>query len=119
MGQVIGSSRRAREDDGAEALEPAAKRLKTTESDNGLAEDSIVADLIAVAPTPSGAEPSKPKYILEDLLPPSRSLLSSLNLPERPADRINFTMEADVGITEYVGKDVPAIQGIIKQRCRH
>jgi tRNA pseudouridine13 synthase len=121
MGQVINSSRREREDDDHEALEPAAKRVKTEDGDNGVAEDFIDADTdpIAVAPISLEADQSKPKYIVEDLLPPSRSLLSSQDLYERPADRVNFTMEADVGITEYVGRDVPPIQGIIKQRCSY
>jgi tRNA pseudouridine13 synthase len=108
MAQAIDSSRREREDDGAE--EPASKRMKPDEGDNGMAEDSVLGR------NSSETDPSKSKYILEDLLPPSRSLLPSQGLYERREDQINFTMEADVGITEYVGREVPPIQGIIKQR---
>jgi hypothetical protein len=26
-------------------------------------------------------------------------------------------LETDVGISEYVGRDIPPVQGVIKQRC--
>ncbi|KDQ20751.1 hypothetical protein BOTBODRAFT_50816 [Botryobasidium botryosum FD-172 SS1] len=57
----------------------------------------------------------QPRYIFEDLLPPSRSLIFPAPLPA-PADDAYRVLEVDVGISEYIGKDVPAIQGIIKQR---
>lgn len=63
------------------------------------------------------SETAQPKYVNEDLLPPSRALLPSAKLSDRPSDQQNLTFEADVGISEYVSSDVPPIQGIIKQRC--
>lgn len=47
------------------------------------------------------------------VLPPSHKLL---NLPPRDPKEITF-LEGDVGISEYVGKGVSKIDGIIKQRC--
>lgn len=61
-------------------------------------------------------EDGKPQYIFEDLLPPSRSLIFPAALPT-PTDDAYRVMEVDVGIAEYIDKDVRAIQGIIKQRC--
>jgi len=51
----------------------------------------------------------------EHILPPSHSLLG-VPLPVAVQGRaINFR-ETDVGISEYVGKGVSKIEGIIKQR---
>ncbi|EJD53740.1 tRNA pseudouridine synthase D [Auricularia subglabra TFB-10046 SS5] len=47
---------------------------------------------------------------MEDILPPSIVLV---NRDRKDAYRIS---ERDVGITEYIAKDVPCIDGIIKQR---
>ncbi|KAH7107274.1 tRNA pseudouridine synthase D [Auriculariales sp. MPI-PUGE-AT-0066] len=46
----------------------------------------------------------------EDLLPPSSRLFRAQR------ERSDRVQEQDVGITEYVCKDVPALDGIIKQR---
>jgi tRNA pseudouridine13 synthase len=49
-------------------------------------------------------------------LPPSHALLG---VPPPISDGLVFRiMETDVGISEYVGRDVPKIHGIIKQRFR-
>jgi len=56
-------------------------------------------------------------YNLENLLPPSRELLGLPPTPQIPPDGvIHRTSEPDVGISEYIGKGLPTIQGIIKQR---
>lgn len=50
------------------------------------------------------------------ILPPSHALLG-IPLPVAESGRpLNF-LESDVGISEYVGKGVSKIEGIIKQRC--
>jgi tRNA pseudouridine13 synthase len=49
------------------------------------------------------------------LLPPSHSLLD-VPLREESSDAFFRLSESDVGISEYVGRDVPKIAGIIKQR---
>ncbi|KIK68015.1 hypothetical protein GYMLUDRAFT_804143 [Collybiopsis luxurians FD-317 M1] len=51
----------------------------------------------------------------ENLLPPSHSLLGVPNPPSEAGRAINF-LETDVGISEYVGRGVSKIEGIIKQR---
>lgn len=59
------------------------------------------------------AETAKPP---ESMLPPSHSLLDApppLYTPDGSMQRI---METDVGISEYIGRDVPQFAGIIKQR---
>ena len=53
---------------------------------------------------------------VEVLVPPSRALLG-----ERPTSTLNGSSEAhlsefDVGISEYISKDLPPIHAIIKQR---
>lgn len=50
---------------------------------------------------------------LDDILPPSHSLLTSL---QRPVGSTIQFGEEDVGITEYISQDLTPIQGIIKQR---
>jgi len=110
---------RARENDAHRDLEPTAKRSRTEEDDSSSVNlgDQSTQDMIMQDATVDELpfEPAH-RYIIEDLLPPSRSLLSAGTLADRPKDQINFTLEADVGITEYIGKDVPPIHGIIKQR---
>ena len=50
----------------------------------------------------------------QSLLPPSHSLLG---IPQPTSDGSTLRiLERDVGISEYVGRDVPSFSGIIKQR---
>jgi hypothetical protein len=81
-----------REED--ENLEPSPKRTKLdTETTQEKAEATKVA-----------------------LLPPSHALLG-LAKPDQPGpDGTRQILETDVGISEYVGKGVAKIEGIIKQR---
>lgn len=113
-GEKIGFTRQREEDDvpGAEGDGPSSKkpRIESAEESNP-PQATITEAEVKNAQKSSGES----VYIIEDLLPPSRSLLPSSKLVERPADKMNMTFEADVGITEYVS-DVPPIQGIIKQR---
>jgi tRNA pseudouridine13 synthase len=51
-----------------------------------------------------------------DILPPSHVLLNT-SRPTLTSDRsMHRIVEADVGISEYIARDVPKISGIIKQR---
>ena len=53
----------------------------------------------------------------EGLLPPSHALLDTRPPVYGPDGSMQQIMETDVGISEYIGFDVPKIEGIIKQRC--
>jgi hypothetical protein len=59
----------------------------------------------------SGAE--KP---LQSLLPPSTWLFGREKPAEGSAEVTRPPIETDVGILEYIGKDIKPFQGIIKQR---
>ncbi|KAF8621631.1 hypothetical protein AX15_007649 [Amanita polypyramis BW_CC] len=52
---------------------------------------------------------------IESVLPPSHVLLGVPLPVAPPGQSLNFT-EGDVGISEYVGKSIPKIEAIIKQR---
>lgn len=88
----MSGSIRQREDDDSGARSP--KRTKTLEfSDNHIvveqAQDSI--------------------------LPPSHILLG-LSHPQTISGGLRQLLERDVGISEYITRDLPPIRGIIKQR---
>ncbi|PFH52814.1 hypothetical protein AMATHDRAFT_73940 [Amanita thiersii Skay4041] len=51
----------------------------------------------------------------DHILPPSHALLG-IPLPVAPKDGPIKFMEHDVGISEYISRDVPQIEGVIKQR---
>lgn len=51
------------------------------------------------------------------LLPPSHALLEITRGGEPDGDGFTQMLETDVGISEYVGWDIPPIQAVIKQRC--
>ena len=53
------------------------------------------------------------------LLPPSHALLGITKDGEPDGDGFMQMLETDVGISEYVGRDIPPIQAVIKQRCAH
>ncbi|KAI0796737.1 pseudouridine synthase [Abortiporus biennis] len=52
----------------------------------------------------------------ETVLPPSHALLNAPKPECSPDGTVLKILERDVGISEYVGYDVPKIEGIIKQR---
>ena len=53
----------------------------------------------------------------ESMLPPSHAMLNAPPPVYGPDGAMQQIMETDVGISEYIGFDVPKIEGIIKQRC--
>jgi hypothetical protein len=56
-------------------------------------------------------------YKMENLLPPSRTLMGLPPAPKLPPDGImHRTCEIDVGISQYIGDGTSEIHGIIKQR---
>ena len=50
----------------------------------------------------------------ESVLPPSHTLLGIV--PTFSSDGLRQVLQTDVGISEYISRDVPPISGIIKQR---
>lgn len=53
--------------------------------------------------------------LLENILPPSHTLLN-IGAPCFNSDGVIQIREEDVGISEYLRRDIPIIKGIIKQR---
>lgn len=94
MTDDITTLQRPRSDDTPAAEQPLTKRQKTS--------DSQPQDSTEVVKAP--------------LLPPSHTLLGVT--PQGEADENGFIqmLETDVGISEYVGRDIPPIGAVIKQR---
>jgi tRNA pseudouridine13 synthase len=91
--------------------EPPSKRLKV---DDVTEESKSAPDLSATLSTvPSDSATDTPK---ETILPPSHSLLGTAPPLQDETGAIIRLMESDVGISEYIAKNVPKINGIIKQR---
>lgn len=61
--------------------------------------------------------PTTSEVIKAPLLPPSHALLGITRGGEPDEDGFTQMLETDVGISEYVGRDIPPIQAVIKQRC--
>ena len=102
---------RPREDDEPQDERP-SKRRKLSEDEQHQAD--TVPD---GAKTEERAQGQFHVYNLENLLPPSRELLGLPPAPPIPPDGVmHRTSETDVGISEYIGKGLPTIHGIIKQR---
>jgi hypothetical protein len=110
-------ARRPRDEDGiqnGDEEEHQAKRVKVDQATDVPADTTLpqteATDIVVddAEPSPTG------KYILEDLLPPSRSLLGFTET--KFEDGVHRTLEVDVGISQYISKDVASIEGIIKQR---
>jgi tRNA pseudouridine13 synthase len=104
------SAVREREDDEERSRSP--KRTKIDE----LADDGpIVADtspLMKSAITAADSNEDSPST--EGVLPPSHTLLNIA--PTFSSDGLRQVLQTDVGISEYISRDVPPISGIIKQR---
>lgn len=83
-----------RDDDTPAADRPPTKRQKV--------DDIQAQNLTEVVKTP--------------LLPPSHSLLGVTRRGEPDEDGFTQMLETDVGISEYVGRDIPPIHAVIKQR---
>ena len=91
--------------------EPPSKKLKV---DDATEESKSALDLSATLPiVPSDSATNAPK---ETILPPSHSLLGTAPPLQDESGAIVRLMESDVGISEYIAKNVPRINGIIKQR---
>jgi tRNA pseudouridine13 synthase len=91
--------------------EPPSKRLKV---DDATEESKSAPDLSATLPiVPSD---SASDALKETILPPSHSLLGTAPPLQDESGAIIRLMESDVGISEYIAKNVPKISGIIKQR---
>jgi len=91
---------------------PPSKRLKlddATEDQNNRGSASNLSPIV----------PSDPASVTtnETILPPSHSLLGTALPQQDESGAVIRLMESDVGISEYIAKDVPKICGIIKQRC--
>jgi tRNA pseudouridine13 synthase len=105
------ASARPREEDELQD-ERAPKRFKLSEDEPRQA-DAVMGG----ATTGESSQSQSHIHNLENLLPPSRELLGLPPTPHTPPDGVmHRTSEPDVGISEYIGKDLPTIQGIIKQR---
>ena len=107
--------------------EPQAKRQKLDTHDvkenEGLTTPERVNDVqpqlasVTVTQT-SGAQEAEISdiSITETLLPPSRVLLGKPPSSHAQESSLGHTLEYDVGISEYISKDLPPIHAIIKQR---
>lgn len=57
------------------------------------------------------------EVVKSPLLPPSHALLGVTRHGEVNEDGFTQMLETDVGISEYVVRDIPPIRAVIKQRC--
>lgn len=64
----------------------------------------------------SSTEEREQEEISESILPPSHVLLGTSAPSLAPDGLIHKILETDVGISEYIARDIPKISGIIKQR---
>lgn len=94
----MSASIREREDDDSEARSP--KRTKTTEFD-------------IVGKSSQAEQESNERE--QSILPPSHVLLG-LGSPHTTSGGLRQLLECDVGISEYITRDLPPVRGIIKQR---
>lgn len=97
----MSASIREREDDDSETRSP--KRTKTAELDD----NHVVGESSQAEHESNKAE--------EAILPPSHVLLG-LGSPQTTSDGLRQLLECDVGISEYITRDLPPMRGIIKQR---
>ncbi|KAG2056320.1 tRNA pseudouridine synthase D [Suillus hirtellus] len=107
------SAIREREDD--EELARSPKRAKV---DQLVDDGPIVADtsppMSAVIATGDSKENHTSAVAAESVLPPSHTLLGIA--PTFSSNGLRQVLQTDVGISEYISRDVPPISGIIKQR---
>ena len=107
------SAVREREDD--EELARSPKRTKVDEStDDGpiVADTSpLMSSALAAAADSKEDSPSAP---VVNVLPLSHTLLGIASTFS--SDGLRQVLQTDVGISEYISRDVPTISGIIKQR---
>ena len=107
-----------RDDDAGASLDiPQAKRQRVEDAGLGAHSDkrpeAPLPDVEADAQVFTQNESQK----AEALVPPSRALLGDIQRQlDEPSSTSWHTQEIDVGISEYVSKDLPPIHAIIKQR---
>ena len=93
---------------------PSPKRTKLNDAE----EPQNDAD-VAMTDAPAADASTPAEKVVESLLPPSHALLGAPSPVYTEDGSMQRIMETDVGISEYIGHDVPPIQGIIKQRYAH
>lgn len=107
------SAVREREDD-----EELARSPKRTKVDELIDDGPIVADtsplMSAALAVTDSKEGSSAVAAAESVLPPSHTLLGIA--PTFSSNGLRQVLQTDVGISEYISRDVPPISGIIKQR---
>ena len=110
---------RPREQDDLTPEEPDAKRTKIEDVDKDISigGDREVAVVSVSELEEQDAMDTTADKEPESLLPPSHALLNAPPPVYGPDGEMQQIMETDVGISEYIGFDVPKIEGIIKQRC--
>lgn len=114
---------RLRELDDHASEEPTAKRTKLSGTENAEADVPMDTDRevavvnISELEEQDAMDTDTPEQ--ESMLPPSHALLNAPPPVYGPDGAMQQIMETDVGISEYIGFDVPKIEGIIKQRCGH
>lgn len=86
---------------------PKRTKLDSTSRTGDSADTTVAASVDA-----SNTEEKQP----ESLLPPSHAFLGAPPPVYTPDGSMQRIMETDVGISEYIGRDVSKIEGIIKQR---
>src|ERR1700741_2117066 len=92
---------------------PPLKRLRVDNTTEELNAQGSATDLPATLPAvPSDSASTTTN---ETILPPSHFLLGTAPPLQDKDGAIIRLMETDVGISEYIAKDVPKISGIIKQ----
>lgn len=107
---------REREED-AQGLERSSKRVKVFEIDG---DDVVMQDteekVSELEATEAGPSETNVQVDEGNLLPPSHALLGLPSPACLPDGTLQKVMETDVGISEYIGHDIPTVEGIIKQR---
>jgi tRNA pseudouridine13 synthase len=96
---------------------PPSKRFKVGDTTDSEELDIQGSTSDSPATWPVAPTTSAPTIVKETILPPSHSLLGTSPPLQDESGAIIRLMESDVGISEYIAKDVPKIAGIIKQRC--
>jgi tRNA pseudouridine13 synthase len=114
------SSSAVRERDNDDDLaERSLKRVKVDEA-LGVTDDTAMDTAENVSATITPAQKQTAAVLSgtkeDSVLPPSHALLGApRHAGSKSGDGLRI-METDVGISEYVGHDIPKIEGIIKQR---
>ena len=104
-------------------LEPPAKRVKLEDTPVPSVLEPDLDSSVQPASAPAVSDPADHKNAIaptdteaENLLPPSHVLLGTTSTTTSKDGTMLRIMETDVGISEYISKNVPRIEGIIKQR---